>query len=122
MDHRQVVRTLAAARVALGAALLVAPGTIGGAWVGDAATSRQVKVLARALGARDLALGLGTLRALRDGTEVASWVQMSVLADGVDAVATIAAIGPIGARKALPTVAIAAGSALIGATALPQLD
>ncbi len=56
---------LAAARTGIGVVALVCPEVVGRPWVGDAAGTAQGRVLARALGGRDLALGLGALAALR---------------------------------------------------------
>lgn len=122
MDHRQLVRSLAAGRVVVGAALLVAPGVVGERWIGDAARNPAVKVFSRALGVRDLALGLGTLTALERGEPVRTWVQLGILADAVDAVASVLAIPAIGARRAVPVLAIAGGAAATGAASVDRLD
>lgn len=122
MDHRQLVRSLAAGRVAIGAALLIVPGLVGERWIGDAARNPAVKVLGRALGVRDLALGLGTLWALERGEPVRPWVQLGVVADTVDAVASLLATPAIGTRRALPVVAIAGTAAATGAASVDRLD
>src|ERR1700730_9005032 len=64
-----------AARCALGAVALILPALPLAPWVGDARHDRSARLLARALGGRDLALGLGTLLALRDGTPIRGWLQ-----------------------------------------------
>ena len=95
--------------MAIGAALVVAPRLAGPMWIGDDANSRAVKVLARAFGARDLALGLGTAVALDGGKPVRGWLEGAALADAVDLVATFAAGDsiPRGARRAVMLIAAA---------------
>jgi hypothetical protein len=56
---------VAAGRVALGLTALAWPSGPARPWVGAAADDLAARVFGRALGARDLALGLGALAALR---------------------------------------------------------
>lgn len=121
MDHRQLVRALAAGRVAAGAALAVAPGLAGRAWIGPAASRPRVKVMVRATGGRDLALGLGTLRALERGGDVRSWVVLSAACDAVDATATLLAVRALGGR-AVPVLLTAAAAAVVAAAGADRLD
>jgi hypothetical protein len=58
---RRGAAALAAARTALGVVALASPQLVGRPWVGDAAEGTPGRVLARALGGRDLALGVGAL-------------------------------------------------------------
>lgn len=122
MDHRQIMRAVAAGRIAVGAGLVVLPGLVGSRWIGDVAADRGVKVFARALGIRDLALGAGTLRALDAGEPARPWVALGVLADAVDLAATTLAIRALGPRRALPVMAVAAGATALGLLALDQVD
>ncbi len=105
MDSRTVVRTVAAARVGVGAALIAAPVRFTAPWLGRDAERGGTRVATRGLGARDVALGAGTL-ACRDG-DLPRWVAAAVLADATDLVATLAA------GDALPR----AGRILVGAMA-----
>lgn len=122
MDHRQLVRGLAAGRIVIGTALTVAPGLAGRGWIGDAALDPSTKVFTRALGVRDLALGLGAYRALDSGGEVRPWVVLGALCDAVDLVATSLAMGRIGARRAVPAMLIAGTAAAAGLAAADHLD
>lgn len=122
MDYRQLVRMLAAGRVVVGAALVVLPGVAGSQWVGPTAHEAETKVFARALGVRDLALGLGTLNALDKGEPVRSWVQLGGLSDAVDFAATAIALRRIGARRALPLMVVAATAATLSVLAQNELD
>jgi hypothetical protein len=109
MEARDLALSNARGRMAVGAALVVAPRLAGPMWIGEDANSRAVKVLARAFGARDLALGLGTAVALDRGKPVRGWLEGAALADAVDLVATFAAGDsiPRGARRAVMLIAAA---------------
>ena len=76
----------------------------------------------RAMGVRDLAIGLGTARALRTGEAVRPWVLLSALCDGVDLAATVLAVRRIGLRRALPVMAVAGGAAALGLAAADEVD
>ena len=104
---------LAAGRTALGATALVVPDALGRFWVGGPAGRAQVRVLARALAARDLALGLGALGALGNPAAAPGWIRAGALADAGDAVATLAAFPrlPKGRRVVVATAAIGAAVA-----------
>ncbi|MBC3189937.1 hypothetical protein H7X46_02525 [Pseudonocardia sp. C8] len=117
--HGRVLRRAAGAwaglRVGLGLAALAAPRAAGRFWVGPVAETPGGAVLGRALGARDLALGAGTLHAVRSGAPLRTWVVTAGCADALDALVTA------GARPALPpgrrdlVVAASAGSAVLAA-------
>ena len=108
MDARRVARALELGRVGMGFGLLAAPGKVGAGWIGPEAELSSTKVFARAFGARDLALALGALHALRDGRSAGPWLWAGVLSDAADLVATLAA------GRSLPPVGRAAGVAVAG--------
>ena len=62
---RRGATAVAAGRVALGVTALAWPSVPARPWVGAAADGLAARVFGRALGARDLALGLGALAALQ---------------------------------------------------------
>jgi hypothetical protein len=113
----QLARGLALNRISFGAGLILAPGLYARSWVGsDAAGEDATKVLARALGARDLALGAGGLVALRAGDRERArrWFAAQGFTDAVDLVATLAARDvPLPAR--IFAAVMAAGSTAIAA-------
>lgn len=115
MSPRTVTSVFAAGRALLGLALLLMPARVARGWVGDEIDRPAAQVLCRGLGARDMSLGIGTLLAQRDGGPSQRWLQAAILADSVDVAATLAAGGRIPARGRLGTVALAGGSALLGA-------
>ncbi|MEO6121441.1 MAG: hypothetical protein ABIW46_02810, partial [Acidimicrobiales bacterium] len=70
---RSATRLLALGRVALGVTAMVAPTLPSRPWVGGDATRPTIKLFARSLGARDLAIGLGGVLAFRRGAPVRGW-------------------------------------------------
>jgi hypothetical protein len=119
VEARDLALSNARGRMAIGAALVVAPRLAGPMWIGSDADSRAVKVLARAFGARDLALGLGTAVAIDRGKPVRGWLEGAALADAVDFLATLVAGDsiPRGARRA---VLLIAGASLATCAALSR--
>jgi hypothetical protein len=124
MDVVKLARGLAVNRISFGVGLMLLPRLYSRVWVGgDAAGEDATKLLARALGARDLALGTGGLLALREGdTERARrWFAAQGATDAVDFLATVAARGiPMPARVVAATMA--AGSAAIAAAYVRSAD
>ena len=90
MEPRDMAISQARGRMAFGAAFLVAPGTAARGWIGVDATRPGTRVITRALGARDLALGLGIVIAIDRGAPVRGWLEASALSDAVDFLATLA--------------------------------
>jgi hypothetical protein len=81
MTTRPFAIALALNRTAFGVRFVLQPVEAGKVWIGKLAAKRsQTQVFARALGARDLALGLGALRALQQRDRAASraWMAASV--------------------------------------------
>ncbi|CAB4618750.1 unannotated protein [freshwater metagenome] len=113
---------LSAARVVVGAVLLAAPGIAGGAWIGDPARDRRTKMIIRGFGARDLALGLGTLRALDRGEPVETWARMSAFGDIGDAGAALLGGRGLGFARTCMTVISAGTAAALGTAAANNLD
>ena len=90
---RRAATAVAVGRVALGATALAWPSVPARPWVGAAADDVAARVFGRALGARDLALGLGALVALQGPAAQAgsarAWVAAGALSDALDVVATV---------------------------------
>ena len=112
MTARTLARLQAFGRVALGGGLALAPGLVAGGWVGGVADRREGQALAIGLGARDVALALGTLRALSYGRGAAPWLRAGIVADAADLAATLRA------RDTLPPVAVPAVAAIAGGSVL----
>jgi hypothetical protein len=114
MDPRTLAFSHAFGRLVAGAALALAPGTVGRAWVGRVGAARGAQVITTAMGARDAALAMGLAAALRSGREPRDWIRAAVLADTADLVATLRARDEIPALSVAGVAAIAAGSAALG--------
>lgn len=102
---------LALARSALGATAMVAPEALGRLWVGGPPGRAGVRVLARALAARDLALGVGALGALCDPRASRAWLRAGALADAGDALATVLAFRDLPRGRRVLVACVAGGSA-----------
>lgn len=120
---RRVAAAVAWARIGLGATALVAPTVPLRPWVGrNVAWRPQAKLLARSLGGRDLALGLGAVLALRKDAPVRGWVEAAALGDAGDVLATLAAFGSLPKLGRLAVVASAAGAAALGGLVAGAVD
>src|SRR5215213_6454287 len=110
-----LARLAAGSRLALGVVVLARPEGLVRLMRVDAATARRVSWLSRMLGARDVALGAGTLLALLRGGQHRPWLVASAFADAVDAVAVGAAAGrrQVAVPPAVLTVGVAAGSVVL---------
>jgi hypothetical protein len=122
MTARSLARLQALGRVALGTGLTIAPGLVAGGWVGGVADHREAQALAIGLGARDVALGAGTLSALRGGRGAGSWLRAGIVADAADLAATIRARDSLPPLAFPAVVAMAGGSVLLGAYLQAALD
>jgi hypothetical protein len=111
VEPRDVARLQAFGRIAVGAALTVAPAPSGRAWIGKLGRRPGAVVLTTGLGARDLAIGAGIASALRRGHGANPWLRAAVLADLADLVATVRA------RRDLPPLAVAGVGLLAGGSA-----
>jgi hypothetical protein len=122
MEARDAALLHAYGRMAVGAAFVLFPGLAGRMWIAGDAARRPVKVLARAFGARDLAIGLGVVIALDRGAPVRGWIEAGVLSDAVDTCASLLAGDSIPPAIRWPCVALGAGSAAAGAALAPAVD
>ena len=122
MEPREAALLHARGRIAVGAAFVLFPSLAGRMWIGSDAARRPVKVLARAFGARDLAIGLGVVIALDRGTPVRGWIEAGVLSDAIDTAASLLAGGSIPAAIRWPAIALGAGSTAAGANLAPQFE
>ena len=111
--------TVATGRVALGVTALIWPSVPARPWVGAAADDLAAQVFGRALGARDLALGLGALTALRgpaaEPGPACAWVAAGALSDALDVVASLSSWQELPSRSRWLVVTAAGGAALAGA-------
>ncbi len=112
-------RAVAAARVVLGLTALAWPSVPARPWVGAAADDLAARVFGRALGARDIALGLGALTAMQrpgaDRGSVCAWVAAGALSDALDVMASLSSWRELPLKGRWLVIASASGAALTGA-------
>jgi hypothetical protein len=120
---RRTAQAIAWGRVVIGSTALVAPPVVTRPWVGASADTTPAKLLARTLGGRDLALGVGTLRALsRSDEEARPWVALGGVSDAVDALATVTAFASLPRRTRWLMLGTCVGAALVSIRAASGLD
>lgn len=123
-DWRKTVRSVGAgwgaARALLGVMAITRPPSVSRPWVGEDAYTTGGAVFAKALGARDVALGAGTVVAALSGRGFPLWALASAAADVGDTLATRQHWHEL-PRTRLFIAALAGGSAVTG-TALAVAD
>jgi hypothetical protein len=80
---------VAMGRIIVGSVSLAVPRPLVRVWTGT--EDRRINPLGRAIGARDLALGLGALFALRRHVPARGWFEAAFVSDATDALATLIA-------------------------------
>lgn len=119
MNATLIARLVAAGRVGFGVALMLTPERVTTPWLGSDAARPGTRVAARGLGARDLALGAGTLAA--GGADLQPWVAAGILADAADLAATVGAGAALPRSGRMLVGAVAGAGAALGALALAGL-
>src|SRR5215212_12178218 len=105
-------------RLLFGVAFIAEPNLMERAWIGKQARLPGAQLLTRAVGARDLALGLGGLQALsRDDGSARPWLAAAGVCDAVDFGATWAAGRSIPRQARSGVLVIAGVSSLLSAIA-----
>jgi hypothetical protein len=115
---RRAATAVAAGRVALGAAALASPSVPARPWVGASSDKLGAQVFGRALGGRDLALGLGALGAAwqeSPGSRSAGvWYAAGALSDALDLAITVATWRRLPRGGRWLVAASAGGAAVVG--------
>ena len=119
MDFHYAARLIAVGRIGIGAVLLALPGLIARR-LGAPMTKRML-LLTRVMAIRDLVIGLGTFKALSDGSPAAPWIRAGAAADAVDAAAVLMAADEFGPAATVAGVAIASTTAALGFRAAAEL-
>jgi hypothetical protein len=126
MSRRQArlaAQGLAGVRALIGVVAWAAPHLALDPWVGpDLAAGAEGRLLGRALGARDLALGAGALLAIRHGGPVRGWIEAGGLADTGDAGATLLAFGRLPRRSRWLVLASIVGAVAAAYVIAPSVD
>jgi hypothetical protein len=114
MDDRELARMLGVGRVVIGLTLVLAPRKSVRGYVGDDNPSFAAEMLARGMGARDIALGTGLLVALENDGEVARWLEGGALADAGDFLSTLAHLRELPTWRRLAWLVTAGSSTFLG--------
>jgi hypothetical protein len=121
-QSRQLGRLVAVGRVALGIVAMTAPRLPLRPWVGDRRDDPALLVLARALGGRDLALGLGGLLAMGGDAPARGWIEAGGWADAGDALFTLLAFRHLPRAGRWAVLAAATGGAVAARLASVGVD
>ena len=121
-DVEQQVRALAIGRLVLGVSFLLAPGPSLRSWVGREGDTPASRLAIRMVGGRDVALGMGTLFALRHGTPVRGWLEAGALSDTSDFVASLIAARHLPKFRVLAAGASAVGAVVFARRLIPQVS
>ena len=113
MDDRDVARLLGLTRMAIGGVCALLPRRAIAVWGADPEPSPSARLAMRGLGARDFAIGLGTVVALEGDGNPARWLEAGAVADAGDAVAVLSSWAQLpGVKRALWLVGGVGGAAL----------
>jgi hypothetical protein len=122
MDDRDLARVFGLVRMVVGAVLFLAPARSMKAWTGTMPMSVGARLAARGLGARDFAIGLGTLVAIENEGQVRGWLEAGVVADAADTVSMISSLNALPKPRGLFWLATSGGAALFGAQLATRVD
>jgi hypothetical protein len=121
-DEIEMVQMLALVRTITGVALFLAPRRTGRVWTGAEGENVTSNLAVRGMGARDVALGLGTLAAIERGAPVRGWIEAGVLSDSADAAGTLMQWRELGTARALFWLTTELGAAWAGSRLAQSLD
>ncbi|HEY8217959.1 MAG TPA: hypothetical protein VIH82_12555 [Acidimicrobiia bacterium] len=113
VEPRMLALGVARARVAVGAVGCALPGLAATFAHGDQAPA--ARSLARMVGARDVALGLGALTSVKEGTQDAEWVGTGAAVDIIDGLALLLTRGLPARSRLFGIAALACGVAGLAA-------
>ncbi len=105
-------------RIVFGTVFIAEPKVMEQGWIGKQARLPGAQVLSRAVGARDLAVGLGGLQAtIRNDGSARPWMAAAALCDAIDFGATYAAGRRIPRQPRMTVLGIAAAATVLSAIA-----
>jgi hypothetical protein len=119
---RALGTALACNRILFGIGFVLAPERAARSWIGPPAGTAGGRVMVRATGARDLALGAGALSTLRADADARPWFAAHLVSDAVDLAATWAARDELGPWRTAYALAVAGVSVAIAATCVASKE
>ena len=122
MDNATLAMSVARGRIAIGAAAVVCPRLATRVMSRERDSAGIAPLFIRMLGARDIALGLGTVIALDRGAPVRGWLEGSALSDAADCVACLLARDAMSPGALRLSAGLGGASALLGAFLSRRLD
>ena len=122
MEDAKLAMFAARCRIAIGTAAVAVPGLAARVMGGRRGPEGVAPLFARMLGARDVALGLGTVIALDRGAPVRGWLEASALADTVDCAACVVAREDLAPTVLRAAAGLGAASASLGIFLSRRLD
>jgi hypothetical protein len=108
IDHRALAFGLGTIRIGNGLLLLLAPRVAALLYLGPIGREPTGRALERFIGVRELALGAGTLSALRSQRADAEWVSAIAFCEGLDALISLVSPGLVRRTRAASVTAVAA--------------
>jgi hypothetical protein len=122
MQDVTLAMSVARCRIVLGIAAVTVPRVAARVMSAGRESDAIAVPLARMLGGRDVALGLGTVIALDRGKPVRGWLEGSALADTVDCVACVIAREQISPAAFAAAVGLGATAAVLQVVLSRRLD
>jgi hypothetical protein len=122
LEDVEAARILGAIRVGVGAAMFLAPNKVAKSWTGDDSVSLPSTLALRGMAVRDMAIGIGLVKAVELGTSTRGWLEAGALSDAGDALATLMSWRELGGARRLFWLAVEAGSAVLGMQLAEALD
>lgn len=119
---RRLALVNAAGRCCFGVGALLLPALVLRPWLGSARGDPSARMLARALGCRDLAIGVGTLLAGRQGLPLRLWALSAGLADAGDLAVTLGRFSELPRAGRWAVLLAATGGVVSAGLAAPALE
>ncbi len=101
---------------------VAAPGLLGRLFAGRDARLPANRALGRAMGGRDLAIGLGAVLAMKHQAPARGWIEAGALADASDVLATVLAWRGLPRWGRLAVVVLASGGTAAGVVAARTVE
>ena len=114
LTDEEIARLFGWARVSFGVLAFVAPRWAAKVWTGEDISGTTAVMGLRSLGARDAALGLGLLIALKRGGPVRGWLEAGALSDAGDALNTLMSRHGLPKTRSLLGLATSGGGVFLG--------